>query len=102
MRLNTDRFDLVLDAALKAAKRAADNYCNNPFLNDDNTPRAIPEDVEVWLLQFATRKVNVPEGNMSQESMQGVGVFRRDYDYNLMLGDLKPYRFVPRLGSRKF
>lgn len=100
LRLNTTKFDPHLQRCVAAAKAAAENYCNNPFLNADGTPGDIPADVEVWILQYASRKFNMPEGAVSYESQNGNGVVRRDFDYNTMILDLKPYRIVPKLATQ--
>lgn len=99
LRLNTNQFDTQLTLALDAAKAAADMYCNNPFLDASGNEMDIPADVEMWLLQYAARKFNLPEGAVSYESQQGRGVVRRDFDYNCMVQDLKPHRLVPKIAT---
>jgi hypothetical protein len=52
--------DITLGFMLGAAKRAADNYCQNYFTDDNLPPESgdtvtIPDDVEMWILERVSR-----------------------------------------------
>ena len=50
-----DNSDAALGLLVRAAKRQADNFCQNAFLDSDGEEAAIPEDVVGAVLQLAAR-----------------------------------------------
>lgn len=51
----TDNSDEALSFLVKAAKRQADNFCQNAFLDSDGEEADIPEDVVGAVLQLGAR-----------------------------------------------
>lgn len=100
LRLSTNRYQAQLTRKLEAAKSAADNYCQNEFLNSDGTDGDIPQDVEEWVLMYAARLFVEPDGPAHQVSMEKVGVYKRSQDYNDLFRALKPHRRTPKASTR--
>lgn len=97
--VNTTFFDDRLERILRGVKAKADGYCNNPFTRG-SVELPIPDDVETWILQQATRVFNMPEGLVTYQSESNSHTVRRETDYQLTYADLQPYRKIHRIGTR--
>ena len=89
LRLNPEdkSENTILSRYLKGAKGAADDYCGNPFLNEDGTHRGIPEAIENWILQKASSLYNVRSTGLQQVQDQNLTITLTQEDKKL----LKPH-----------
>lgn len=119
MSLNTtavfDRLDLDADGAMEllgvpesqralftiqfnAAKQAADNYCNNEFLDEDGAEAAIPDLVKMGVLMWLTAKIDLRPPGLLEDVARDL---RKKYASDLEILDAIrkeywcSYRFEP-------
>jgi hypothetical protein len=94
--------DPVLQIYLDGAKSAADRFCNNPFLNPDGSPMAIPSDVEVWILKSVDNVYQRPASGVKLDVSNQEGRIEWNTDveslYIDMLWELLQYQMHPGFG----
>lgn len=65
--------DKDLKAMLAEAKDLADEYCDNPFLDADGQPAAIPPRVDRWVKSTVARWYQARENGKQSETVPGAG-----------------------------
>lgn len=70
--IDTKHEDTVLEILLNSALEVADQYCNNPFI-ENGRELPIPEDVKLWVLQRISRDYHRRSEGKSQEQTSGLG-----------------------------
>lgn len=68
--ISVSTYDDILQIMLDSAKEAADNYMNNPFLNDDGTDGEIPSKVKLGVVRWVAMEFR--EGFPSAPVTSGV------------------------------
>lgn len=87
--------DAVLQLMIVAAKEAADQYLNNPFVDSLGVPVAIPSAVKMWLLSVIADMYQNRVNRLKSESQTGVGSQEFLTEFNFAL--IAPYRLNPGL-----
>ncbi len=91
---NVQPEDVILEALIDAAKEAADDYCNNPFVDKDGNELPIPARIKLWCLKWVARQYENRPSGLVQEQISGLGALTwGSVDYT----DLMPYRRIPGL-----
>lgn len=87
--------DAVLQLMVVAAKEAADQYLNNPFVDSLGAPVAIPSAVKMWLLSIIADMYSNRVNRLKNESQTGVGSQEFLAEFNFAL--IAQYRLNPGL-----
>lgn len=73
LRIDGDADDATIGIYIAAAKRQADRFCQNPFVDADGEDEDIPEDVAQWILEAVGRAYELRSSGAQSQSLSGVG-----------------------------
>lgn len=102
LRVDHDEEDLLIQDFIDSAKASADQFLNNPFLNEDGSDRPIPADIKVWVMRRVTFLYEQRVENLRADTVPGAGTV----DYGSRVGEsvgsldyalIRPYRLNPGL-----
>lgn len=77
--------ELILDIALRAAKEAADLYCQDNF-------DPVPAGIEMWILTKVGQWWERTAPGINFMELNGLGEVHFDFNYDDFFHELKPYR----------